>query len=62
VLRLKCPAWRVAILCSDLRLLQNTGLRLDVSLAWVNGGACQVGARVVPADRSAPKLAFLNRI
>jgi putative N6-adenine-specific DNA methylase len=38
VLRLKCPYWRVAILCSDLRLLQNTGLRLDTSLAWVNGG------------------------
>ncbi len=38
VLRLKCPCWQVAILCSDLRLLQNTGLRLDTSLAWVNGG------------------------
>jgi putative N6-adenine-specific DNA methylase len=46
---LKCPSWRVAILCSDLRLLQNTGLGLDVSLAWVNGGVSVRLARgVVP--------------
>jgi len=38
VLRLKCPAWQVAILCSDLNLIRNTGLHLDTSLAWVNGG------------------------
>ena len=38
VLRLKCPSWQIAILCSDFNLLRNTGLRLDTSLAWVNGG------------------------
>jgi len=50
VLRLKCPSWQVAILCSDLRLLQNTGLRLDTSLAWVNGGVpVRLARGVVPA-------------
>lgn len=49
VLRLKCPSWQVAILCSDLRLLQNTGLHLDTSLAWVNGGVpVRLGRGVVP--------------
>jgi putative N6-adenine-specific DNA methylase len=38
VLRLKCPSWRIAILCSDLRLLKNTALPLDADLSWVNGG------------------------
>jgi putative N6-adenine-specific DNA methylase len=49
VLRLKCPAWRVAILCSDQLLLQHTGLRLDTSLAWSNGGIpVRLGRGVVP--------------
>lgn len=38
VLRLKCPGWQVAILCSELLLLQTTGLSLDTSISWVNGG------------------------
>ncbi len=38
VLRLHCPAWQVALLCSSLQLLQQTRLPLDTSLSWVNGG------------------------
>ncbi|MFM8319946.1 MAG: class I SAM-dependent RNA methyltransferase [Chloroflexota bacterium] len=38
VLRLKCPGWRVAVLCNDLLLLSQTRLRLESSLALVNGG------------------------
>ena len=38
VLREKCPGWQVAILCSDLSLLMQTGLKLDSSLTLVNGG------------------------
>jgi putative N6-adenine-specific DNA methylase len=38
VLRSKCQLWQVAILCSDLQLLQNTGLQLDTSTSLVNGG------------------------
>ncbi|NQT71796.1 MAG: class I SAM-dependent RNA methyltransferase [Chloroflexi bacterium] len=38
VLRTKCPDWHVAIICSDLRLLGNIGIRLDTSLSMVNGG------------------------
>jgi putative N6-adenine-specific DNA methylase len=38
VLRARCSGWQVAILCSDLRLLGQTGLRLDTSLSFVNGG------------------------
>ncbi len=38
VLRAECPGWHVAILCSDPRLLGQTGLRLDTRLAFSNGG------------------------
>lgn len=38
VLRAKCPGWQVAVLCNDRSLLGHTGLRLDTSLAFVNGG------------------------
>ena len=38
VLRSRCPGWRVALLCNDRRLLGQTGLALDMSLAMVNGG------------------------
>ena len=38
VMRLKCPDWQVAILCSELPLLYSTGLQLDMSISWVNGG------------------------
>ena len=38
VLRLKCPGWRVAVLCNDRQLLKQMGLALDASLSLVNGG------------------------
>jgi putative N6-adenine-specific DNA methylase len=38
VLRARFPGWRVAILCSQLVLLHSTGIKLDASLALVNGG------------------------
>ncbi len=38
VLRAHCPGWRVAFLCNNRQLVQQTQLRLDASLAWVNGG------------------------
>lgn len=38
VLREKCLDWHVAILCSELRLLGNTGMKLDTGLSMVNGG------------------------
>jgi putative N6-adenine-specific DNA methylase len=37
-LRAACPGWHVAILCNDRGLLGQLGLRLDTSLALVNGG------------------------
>jgi putative N6-adenine-specific DNA methylase len=38
IAREKCPGWRVAILCGDYALLQQTGLQLDTSLTLDNGG------------------------
>lgn len=38
VLHEKCTGWQVAILCSELTLLTQTGLKLDSSLTLVNGG------------------------
>jgi len=38
VLRAQCMGWYTAILCSDLRLLGQTGLSLDNSFTLVNGG------------------------
>ena len=38
VLRAKCPGWQVALLCSDLKLLGQTGIDLQPSLSLVNGG------------------------
>ena len=38
VLAAVCPGWHVAILCNDRRLLGQVGLKLDTSLALVNGG------------------------
>jgi putative N6-adenine-specific DNA methylase len=50
VLRAACPGWHVAVLCSDRRLLAQLGLRLDTSLALVNGGlAVTLGRGVVGA-------------
>jgi len=45
VLRVKCPGWHVAFLCNDLRLIHNTGLRLDTSLSLNNGGVAVKLAR-----------------
>ncbi len=38
VLRRSCPRWQAAILCSDKRLLAQTGLKLETSFETVNGG------------------------
>jgi putative N6-adenine-specific DNA methylase len=38
VLRARCPGWHVAFLCNALPLIQQTHMRLDTSLSWVNGG------------------------
>ncbi len=38
VLRQKCPGWDVSVLCSDSALLGQMHLKLDTSLALVNGG------------------------
>jgi hypothetical protein len=38
VLRAKCPGWQVAVLCNDLKLLGQMGIRLDTSFSTVNGG------------------------
>lgn len=38
VLKAKCPGWRLAILCSETKLLGHIGLPLDMSLSLVNGG------------------------
>jgi putative N6-adenine-specific DNA methylase len=38
VLRQSCPGWQAAILCSDPALLGQTGLQLDTSVGFVNGG------------------------
>jgi len=38
VLRLRCPGWQVALLCSSLPLLHQIQIPLDTSRSWVNGG------------------------
>ncbi len=40
VLRVRCPGWRVALLTSELRLAQSTGLAFDAreSVSLINGG------------------------
>jgi len=38
VLREKCPGWDVSVLCSDPALLGQMQVKLDMSLALVNGG------------------------
>ncbi len=38
VLRARCPGWHVSILCTDLKLLGQTGIRLDTSFTMINGG------------------------
>jgi putative N6-adenine-specific DNA methylase len=49
VLKQKCPGWRLAVLCGDPQLLGQLGIRLDTSLAWVNGGlAVKLARGVIP--------------
>lgn len=49
VLRLKCPGWDVTVLCSDTALLGQLHLKLDTSLALVNGGIrVRLGRGVAP--------------
>jgi putative N6-adenine-specific DNA methylase len=49
VLRLKCPGWSVSVLCSDPALLGQMRLKLDTSLAMVNGGIrVRLGRGIVP--------------
>jgi putative N6-adenine-specific DNA methylase len=38
VLRQKCPGWSLSVLCSDPALLGQMHIKLDTSLALVNGG------------------------
>ncbi|MBN2005911.1 MAG: class I SAM-dependent RNA methyltransferase [Anaerolineae bacterium] len=38
VLRAHCSGWRVAFLCNDPKLIGQTRLQLDTSIAWANGG------------------------
>jgi putative N6-adenine-specific DNA methylase len=38
VLRRECPGWHVAVLCNELKLLDQMGMPLDTSAALVNGG------------------------
>ena len=38
VIRKRLPGWRIAILCNEMQLLKQTGLPLETSLAFVNGG------------------------
>lgn len=38
VLRLKCPSWRVGILCADQKLVGQTRLSFEESIPLVNGG------------------------
>ena len=50
VLRMKCPGWQVAILCSEMSLLNTIGMKLDTSISWVNGGIqVRLGRGVVSA-------------
>jgi putative N6-adenine-specific DNA methylase len=38
VLKARCAGWRVAMLCSDPRLIANTGLAFDEGVLLRNGG------------------------
>lgn len=50
VLRAKCMGWHATILCSDLTLLGQTGIRLDTSFTMVSGGLkVRLGKGVVKA-------------
>jgi len=38
VLRRRCPGWRVALLCTDRRLVGASELPLESRASWRNGG------------------------
>jgi putative N6-adenine-specific DNA methylase len=38
VMRAKCPAWRVTLICGEVRLVRNTGLDFDQGIPTMNGG------------------------
>jgi putative N6-adenine-specific DNA methylase len=49
VLARRCPGWRVAILCSDRKLVRASGLPLEPRARWRNGGlAIELFAGTVP--------------
>jgi putative N6-adenine-specific DNA methylase len=49
VMRSHCKNWNTAILCSDPKLLAQTGLKLDTSLRFTNGGIyVSLGRGMVP--------------
>ena len=51
VLRMRCPGWQAAILCSDRHLLAQTGLSLDIGTTFVNGGIRVTAGRArVPGE------------
>lgn len=45
VLRQKCAGWSATILCNDVKLLNQTALKLDTSLKFSNGGINVIVAR-----------------
>ena len=45
VLRQRCPGWQATILSSDRHLLMQTGLSLDASATFVNGGISVTAGR-----------------
>ena len=50
VFRRKCPGWRIAILCNDLKLLHQMKIPLDTSITFVNGGiSVFVGRSKIPS-------------
>jgi putative N6-adenine-specific DNA methylase len=52
VLRAKFSGWRIAVLCNDLRLMGQIGLRLDTSQTFDNGGVTvKLGQGVIPGNR-----------
>ena len=38
VMRVKCPGWRVTLICDRIQLIRNTGLDFDKGIPTMNGG------------------------
>jgi putative N6-adenine-specific DNA methylase len=48
VMREHCPGWRIALLSNDMQLFRQTGIQLDTSMGWINGGiAVRLGRGIV---------------